>query len=158
MTVLSFEIPGKETLSLRFLVADFNGTLAVNGQLLPGVEERLNRLAEKMQVFVITADTYGTVRQTLSAVNCQVIVLDEEPGGLAKQRFVRSLGSADTVAFGNGVNDALMLEEARVGVAVIIGEGAAAVSVLKADVVVTSINDGLDLLLVPNRLKATLRW
>ncbi|MBU4533271.1 MAG: HAD family hydrolase [Eubacteriales bacterium] len=156
--MLSFEIPGRETLNVRSVVADYNGTLAINGQLIPGVRERLNRLAESAEVVVITADTYGTVRRALSAVNCRVIVLDEEPGGPGKQQIVRSLGAPNTVAFGNGAIDALMLREAGIGVAVLIGEGAASACILAADVVVTSINDGLDLLLVPDRLKATLRW
>lgn len=156
--VLRLNIPGKEPVILKHAVFDFNGTLAVGGQLVPGVGERLRRLGAVLDVAVITADTFGTVRPMLAGTGCRVIVLDEEPGGPAKERFIRECGAAQTVAFGNGANDTRMLKEARVGVAVILAEGAAVSSVLAADVVVTGINDGIDLLLQPDRLKATLRW
>lgn len=156
--MLRFDIPGREPVILRYAVFDFNGTLAEGGRLVPGVKERLNRLAACLDVAVITADTFGTVRQMLAGAGCRVVVLNEEPGGPAKERFVRECGAAQTVAFGNGANDALMLKEARIGIAVVLAEGAAVLSVLAADVVVTGINDGIDLLLEPERLKATLRW
>ncbi len=156
--MLRFEIPGREPVVLRHAVFDFNGTLAVGGELVDGVKERLHRLSACLDVAVITADTFGTVREALAGTGCRVIVLDEEPGGPAKERFIRECGALETVAFGNGANDALMLKAARIGIAVILAEGAAAASVLAADVVVAGINEGIDLLLEPERLKATLRW
>ena len=44
--MLEVVIPGAETLRLDFLVADFNGTLALDGALLPGVMEALCSLSE----------------------------------------------------------------------------------------------------------------
>jgi len=61
------------------------------------------------------------------------------------------------VAIGNGANDAAMLQEAALGIAVLGPEGLAAEALLAADVVVASIEDALDLLLRPHRLVATLR-
>lgn len=156
--MLRFEIPGREPVVLRHAVFDFNGTLAVGGELVDGVKERLHRLGACLDVAVITADTFGTVRETLAGTGCRVVVLHEVPGGPAKERFVRECGVLETVAFGNGANDALMLKAARIGIAVVLAEGAAAASILAADVVVPGINEGIDLLLEPERLKATLRW
>lgn len=42
--------PARKTLRLEYLVADFNGTLACDGALLPGAGEALVRLAEKFVV------------------------------------------------------------------------------------------------------------
>ncbi len=61
------------------------------------------------------------------------------------------------VTIGNGRNDAGMLADATLGIAIIGPEGASPEAVSAGDVVVMDINDGLDLLIHPNRLKATLR-
>jgi soluble P-type ATPase len=55
------------------------------------------------------------------------------------------------------MNDEGMLREAALGILVIGQEGAAVRSLLAADLVVTSIQDGLDLLRSPKRLIASLR-
>ena len=66
---------------------------------------------------------------------------------------------AGFVAFLRAVegNDRLMLQTAGLGIAVMQAEGAAVETVLAADVVVPDIIAGLDLLLHPLRLVATLR-
>ena len=58
---------------------------------------------------------------------------------------------------GNGFNDLLMAEACALSVCVIGREGCCGALLGKSDVVVTSIADGLDLLLKPDRLRATLR-
>ncbi len=60
--MLSFEIPDFGDLHLDQLVLDFNGTLARDGRLLPGVAERLARLAAALTVHVVTGDTNGTAQ------------------------------------------------------------------------------------------------
>jgi len=61
------------------------------------------------------------------------------------------------VATGNGANDAGMLQAAALGMAVLGPEGLAREALQEADVVMTSVHDGLDLLPHPRRLVATLR-
>ncbi len=51
-----------------------------------------------------------------------------------------------------------MLEASRLGIIVLGKEGCALKSMIEADVQVGSILDGLDLLLNPQRLKATLQF
>lgn len=50
-----------------------------------------------------------------------------------------------------------MLREAALGIAVVGREGAACAAVRAAEIVVTRIQDALDLFLMPTRLIATLR-
>ena len=90
-------------------------------------------------------------------VPCQLTVLPVADQARAKQEFVESLGSARVVCIGNGRNDRLMLRGAALGIAVILGEGAAVEAVQAADVVCTSIVDALELLREPRQLIATLR-
>jgi len=59
--MISIDIPGYKTLRLKYLVLDYNGTLAVDGLLLPGVVKQLNALSERLKVHVVTADTFGAV-------------------------------------------------------------------------------------------------
>jgi len=154
---LRISIPDRGELELKAAVFDYNGTLADGGRLVEGVQDRLIMLSRTLDIYVITADTFGTVRQTLAGLPVQVVVLDVEPGGPAKEKFVHSLGASVVAAFGNGANDALMLKAAGLGVVVLGDEGAAAETLLNADIAVSTITRGIDLLLDPRRLVATLR-
>jgi len=45
--MLEIDIPGTGLLRLQHLVLDYNGTLATDGALLPGVDERARTLAAR---------------------------------------------------------------------------------------------------------------
>ena len=155
--MISLEIPGYGPLTIDHLVLDYNGTLAVDGELLPGVDAALDALSEKVKVHVVTADTFGKAAAGLKGINCQLTVLATGRQDRAKVDFVNGLGAERTACIGNGRNDALMLEAAGLGIAVILAEGAAAVSLQAADIVCTDIVAALSLLMQPLRLTATLR-
>jgi soluble P-type ATPase len=156
--MFSVDVPGFGEVRLEVLVSDFTGTLSVDGALLPGVEERLNRISEWMQVQILTADTFGKAREALDQVNCSITILTGADHDLQKEAYVKNLGPEKVVALGNGNNDRRMLAAARVGIAVAEGEGCAVQAVTSADILVRNAVDGLDLLLNPKRLKATLRF
>lgn len=155
--MISISIPGTATLNLEHLVLDYNGTLALDGVLLPGVKEALQSLSRQIDIHVVTADTFGRSADGLKGVDCRLTVLEPGRQDQAKLDFVQRLGADRTAAIGNGRNDALMLEAAALGIAVILGEGASTLSLGKADVVCTRILDALQLLAHPLRLAATLR-
>ena len=155
--MVEIDIPEFGSLALQHLVLDFNGTLACDGCLLPGVKERLHLLTEKLQVHVVTADTFGKARDALLGTHCILSILSPAQQAEAKLAYVRQLGADTSVCIGNGRNDRLMLKEAALGIAVAQEEGAAAVTLLAADVVTTSILAALDLLINPIRLIASLR-
>jgi len=156
--VIDIDIPGRQSLHLKHLVLDLNGTIAVDGQVPEAVAERIRTLAGSLRVSVMTADTFGTAGSLASRLGAEVMVL--KPGGReAEQKadFLRSLGEDSCVALGNGANDVMMLEAAGLGVAVVGREGAAASVLGAADIIVTNPKDALDLLLDPKRILATLR-
>jgi soluble P-type ATPase len=155
--MISVAIPGFGSLDLRYLVCDYNGTLAVDGLLLPGVAEAMAELAGAVDIHVITADTFGLARAQLAGLPAALTIIPVENQAEAKLAFVENLGPGNVVAVGNGRNDRKMLEAAALGIALIQPEGAAAVSIAAADVVCTSIRDAFALLLQPKRLTATLR-
>ncbi|MFA4886376.1 MAG: ATPase P, partial [Desulfotomaculaceae bacterium] len=65
--MLNIEIPGKEKLTIKNIVLDFNGTIALDGVLLPGVQEKLNALAVGLNIYILTADTFGTASTACAA-------------------------------------------------------------------------------------------
>lgn len=155
--MLVIDIPGFKELRLVHLVLDYNGTLACDGVLIDGVAERLVRLSENLNVHVVTADTFGDVKSRLKDLPCRVTVLPRDGQEKEKLAYVQALGSGGTVCIGNGRNDWLMLQEAILGIAVVEGEGAAALALAASDIVCSGILSALDLLLNPLRLTATLR-
>lgn len=155
--MLSLQVPGFGLLTLEHLVLDYNGTLAVDGLLLPGVDEVLNTLSAELAIHVVTADTFGKAADGLDGVNCLLTVLEAGRQDQAKVNFVNRLGADRTVSIGNGRNDALMLAASALGIAVVLGEGACMVSLNAADIVCTDIVSALELLTHPLRLTATLR-
>jgi P-type E1-E2 ATPase len=154
---IGLDIPGWKRLSLRQLVLDVNGVLALDGELVPAVQERVTALGHVLDIHLLSADTYGYLSDIAAGLSVRMTRL--RPGDEAAQKaaFVRGLGAATVVAIGNGANDIAMLREAELGVAVLGFEGAAAAALLAADVVTGSVHEALDLLLRPTRLVATLR-
>lgn len=155
--MLEMDISGWGRLELRHLVLDYNGTLALDGEPLPGVEERLADLAGQLTIHVLTADTHGSVRQSLAHLPYHVHVLGRGDESAAKLDYVRGLEARACACLGNGRNDHLMLREAALGIAVLGPEGTAIPALLAADLAVPGIVLALDLLLHPQRLRATLR-
>lgn len=151
------EVPGSGVLELRYLLLDFNGTIAVDGQLIEGVARRLEALSRDLEIHVLTADTFGTARQATAGLPVRLTAVRGAGGGEDKARVVRELGAEHVAAVGNGFNDVAMLREAALGILVIGAEGASAAALAAARVVTARIQDALDLLLHPQRLVATLR-
>ena len=156
--MFEIEIPGFGDVKLQHLVTDFTGTLSFNGKLIPGVRERLTSIAEFLNIHVLTSDTFGTALSELEGIRCKTYVLQGDYHDLQKEEYVERLGAGFVVAFGNGNNDRKMLRAARIGIAVTEGEGCAVDILMAGAIHVTSINSGLELLLNPKRLKATLRY
>ncbi|MGV6818808.1 MAG: HAD family hydrolase [Thiotrichales bacterium] len=150
-------IPGTGELTIDKLLLDYNGTLAVEGQLLPGVKDAIERISSQVSIFVITADTYGSVQAALDDASCKVITIGEGAQDQQKLAYLNQLGPQTTMAVGNGRNDTLMLEAAIVGVALVQGEGVHAKALLSADLVCSNILDVFRFFSVPDSLKASLR-
>lgn len=156
--MIKVEIPGFGVVEIEHLVSDFTGTLSEDGRLCPGVKERLNRLSEDLKIHILTADTFGKAKEELKDINCTVHILQGADHDIQKEEYIKRLDPEKVFALGNGNNDRRMLQAARVGVAVLLREGCATEAIRSADILVKSIEDGLDLLLNLKRLKATLRF
>lgn len=152
-----FNIPGFGSFEAKHLVLDYNGTLAEDGALVAGVAERLRQLAETLSIHVITADTFGTVKTALAGLPLAIATIPPGDQGKAKAAFVEKLGKDQVIAMGNGRNDAAMLQTARIGMVILMKEGASCQALMHADLASRHICEALDLLAHPLRLSATLR-
>ena len=155
--MLPIDIPGFGKLNIRHLVSDFTGTLSIDGCLLPGVQDMLADVGRILDVHVLTADTFRKAHAELKGVECGLTILSGADIDRQKERYVQDLGPEQVIAIGNGANDRLMLKAARLGIAVIEGEGCAVSALVNADIAVRGIHEGLSLLLNPQRIVATLK-
>ena len=155
--MLEIDIPGRGTFKIRHVVCDYNGTIAADGRLMEGVASRIREIAEHVQVSVLTADTFGTVRAECAGLPVDVRVFDRDDASACKAAIVRELGSEGCVCIGNGFNDIAMFEEAALSIAIMGKEGVCGKLLTCADVVATSPIDAFDLLIHTGRLRATLR-
>ena len=156
--VITIDIPGFGELMLAHLIADYNGTLAVDGKPLDGVKERLSVLAHELMLHIVTGNTYGDARDHVAGWPAEMVCLSGEPNQAeAKRGYVESLGANRTVVIGNDRNDAAALRLAALGIVVLGTEGAAVEAIESADIVVHHAVDALELLLKTKRLVASLR-
>ncbi len=152
-----FEIPNYANFEIENIVFDYNGTLALNGRVDEKSKEPLNKLCSKFSVFVITADTFGSVKEELKDFNLEIKILKSSNHTKEKADFIKELNPNKTVAIGNGNNDIEMIKTAILSIAITGAEGCATRTLLESDIVCYDINDAIDLFLNPKRLTATLR-
>lgn len=155
--MLEINILGRSELRLRFLVTDYNGTLACDGTLIPEVIPLIRALSTDLEVHVVTADTFGVVANNVRILPVKLTILPLDRQDQGKADYLRQLGAQSTVCLGNGRNDILMLRDAALGICVTETEGACVQTLQAADIVCRSAKDALNLLLNPKRLIATLR-
>lgn len=155
--MIKVDIPSYKKLEIENLVFDYNGTLAVDGKLVEGVMDKLIKASKRVKVYVITADTYGTVKENFKDVDIEVKIISQENGSIDKLNFIKELGSDKTIAVGNGNNDELMLKKSAVGVAVLGEEGLSTNALLASDVLIKNIMNLFDMIANEKRIIANLR-
>ncbi len=156
--MIQIDIPGFGKVRIVHAVFDFNGTIACEGKVDNETIQLLRRLQEKVDIHILTADTYGLVEEALKDHSFHIHILSNSGEAEQKAAYVENLNPIKVISFGNGNNDVEMLKKSRVGVAVIKEEGCSTKTLEAADLVVKDITDGLQLLLQPLRLKAGLRY
>lgn len=155
--MIELDIPGRGWIQLEHLVCDVNGTLALDGSLIPGVAQWLRPLRDRLQVHLVTANSQGRQASINQQLNLTAVCLT--PGDEVEQKaaYVRQLGAERVAAIGQGANDASMLQAAALGIAVLSPEGLALPALLAADLVVPDIRSAFELFENPLRIIATLR-
>ena len=160
--MISIDIPGLGLREISRVVSDYSGTHSFAGIIRPEVRDRLARLAESVEVHILTSDTFGTAQQELHDLPVTLHLLKGEDHDEQKRAYALKLEPQHVAAFGNGNNDRLLLSSVRdaggLAIAVDNGEGCAVDTILAANLVIHGAENALDLLLDSNRCKATLRF
>jgi len=154
--MISIERPGQSHLEIEFILIDFEGTLAQDRRVHPKVKDKINLLSKRTKIYILAKGEAELVEEMLKKVRAEVTYFKEGEASEKKLDLLRQLGANRTVAIGNGVDDAPMIEEAGLGICVMGKEGTFPEAMKKADVVFMNILDALDFLLKPLRQKATL--
>ena len=128
----------------------------MDGILAPGLKERFRKLKELAKVVVLTADTYGTVKKQCEPLGIEVQTFPCANAAACKEKIVNSM-TGGICCIGNGYNDMKMFAAAALRIAVLGKEGLYPGLLALSDVLVFTPEDALDLLLKPDRLRATLR-
>ncbi len=156
--MIELSIPGfNDSLQLHHLLLDFNGTLAIDGKLITGVKKKLVALSQKLQIHILTGDTYGTAAHQLKNTPFKLVLLPVVNQRTEKEKYINSLPPQSVISIGNGRNDELMLKLSAIGIIVIQREGGSVETLSEADIICPDIHAALDLIDNPLRLKATLR-
>ena len=154
--MIKIEIPGRAELEIEHVIFDVNGTLALDGNLLPGVPELIKDLGKLIEIHLLTADTHGKQKEIDRRLGLNAVRINKGDEALQKAEYLLNLDGA-TTAIGQGANDSLMIKEAEIGICVLSDEGASAETVLAADIIAPDIQSAINLLLHPKRLVASLR-
>ena len=155
--MIELTIPGRGILRIKHLVTDVNGTLAVDGQLIEGVARQISALRDHLEIHMLTADTHGKQADIDAQLNLTAVRIQKGNEAQQKADYVRKLGVETVVSLGQGANDALMLKEAAIGIAVMSLEGLAIETLQSADLLMPDTPAALALFDNPVRMIASLR-
>jgi len=155
--MLEIQLPGQPSQKLEYVVSDVNGTLSLDGKLLPGVAAAVARLKGQVEFYLLSADTAGTAAEIAKTLGVSLHVIKAGHEARQKARFVHKLGEERCIAIGQGRNDTKMLKLAALGICVLSREGTAVPTLNAADIVVPDILAAFELLQKPLRIVATLR-
>lgn len=156
--MILLNIPGHDSIKVKNIVFDFNGTLAVDGVLVAGLSEKMDALSQKgVDIYILTADTFGTTRNQCQHLPVKIEIFSKENVSRNKEIFVKKLGPENTITVGNGRNDFSMFAISILSICVIGKEGCCTKSMMASDIVVNNPMDALDLLLNNDRIVATFR-
>ena len=150
-------VPGWGDYSFKHLVLDVNGTIAIDGQLIDGVLKRISQLRGKLEVHLLTANTFGQQDKIDHYLNLKSIRLTKGNEAHQKAEYVRVLGKEHVASIGQGANDAEMLRTAQLGICVLSAEGTAKAAIDACDLLCPDILSALDLFENPLRMIASLR-
>ncbi|AWI03592.1 HAD family hydrolase [Clostridium drakei] len=156
--MIMVDVPGYKSIKVKNVVFDFNGTMAEDGIMIEEIRGKIKELSNKdVNIFILTADTYGTVVKQSKDLPVTVEVFNKENSSEDKKRIVENLGCDITATIGNGRNDIEMFKKSTLSIAIIGKEGCFSKAIFEADIIVNNPVDAIDLLLKHNRIKATLR-
>jgi len=111
--MIKVEISGNEALILNTLLLDVNGTITTDGEIIPGVKERITRLSQRLNIYLVTCDMLGTAAKIADELKVEVyrIIYQGSGEAIEKANVLHNLKSKITIAIGNINADALWIRD-----------------------------------------------
>lgn len=152
-------IPYHGEITIKNVIFDINGTIQFKGQISEELVQKFEELKKFYNIFLVSSDTRGNLKNIAKklGVNFKKVNTQGINDAEAKNNELKKLGKEVTVAVGNGNNDALMLKNAILGIAILGSEGASTRSILNSDVVFTDVINAIEFLLDEKTMISTLR-
>jgi soluble P-type ATPase len=150
-------VPGIGEYEIKNIVFDYNGTIATDGIIIEGIMDKIVKLSNEFNVYIVTADTFKTVENAFENTTVNVHIIGNSNESQDKKEFIKKLDVNKTIALGNGRNDELMLKEAIISIAVLNDEGISVKTLNNADFLIKDINHFFDMINEPKKLIAILR-
>ncbi len=155
----NINIPNYGIVIIKNVIFDINGTIQFQGKVSPELYNKFEELKKIYNIFLISADTRGNLKEIAEKFDVNYIKINSQgiTEAEAKNKELIRLGKDITVAIGNGNNDALMLKNAILGIAILGNEGASIKSIMNSDVILPDPLNAFDFLLDEKIMIATLR-
>lgn len=148
-----FKVDGEE-INIKNIIFDFNGTIANNGKVSNETLKKMSELTKKFNVYILTADTFGTVEKIFDDTSIKVLIIDEKKD---KEYFLKEIGFENTISLGNGQNDLRLISKSKIGIGVLGNEGIFSKLILESDIIIKNIFHFFKMIDNPKKLVATLR-
>lgn len=156
--VIKIEIDGFGKIEAKYLVSDLNGTLAMYGKVSPETKELINQLKPKIKIYILSADTFNNGKDIADDLGVEFHKLSgAKSQAFEKCEFIQKLDPEKSIVMGNGRNDYMMFQKAKLAFGIMGEEGINPITLKEADLVVNSPENALKMLLNPMALKAGLR-
>jgi len=150
-----YEIPNVGELELKTIILDLNGTTAVSGSIVSGVKERLEKLKDLgFKIVLFTGNTHNNADEIAKDLG---IEWEYAKTGDEKKEKALLLEPETCVSIGNGLIDLELMKVVKLRIVTLQAEGVHVQTLINSDIVIPSILDALDLLIIPETLIATLR-
>src|SRR6476620_6455238 len=109
---MEIAIPGQDPFEITTLILDLNGTLTIDGILIPGVKERIEKIQreQKLRTVLFTGDTLGTGGAIAKELDIEV---RKTPTALDKRSEAWKLGAKESATIGNGNIDLELFKVTR---------------------------------------------
>ena len=79
--------------NIEHIVLDYNGTIAKDGVLKKEIHSLLEELTKNYTLHVITADTFGSVKEQIKAYDIKLHILKSQDHTGEKKDYIDSLGA-----------------------------------------------------------------
>ncbi len=156
--VINIEIDGFGKIEAEYLVSDLNGTLAMFGKVSPETKKLIKQLKSKLKIFILSADTFNNGKKIADDLGVGFHKISgTKSQAFEKCEFIQKLDPEKSIVMGNGRNDYMMFQKAKLAFGIMGEEGINPKTLKEADLVVNSPENALKMLLNPIALKAGLR-